>query len=74
MDEKKAEEIKTKLDILIILQAREFVKDQSKTDAILFLNRIGLDNQLISKIVETSASAVAVRISESKKMKKRKNE
>ena len=74
MDEKKAEEIKTKLDILIILQAREFVKNQSKTDAILFLNRIGLDNQLISKIVDTSASAVAVRISESKKMKKRKNE
>lgn len=70
MDEGQFNEIKIKLDAIISLLAVDKLADKNKTEAIIFLNQIGLDNSLIAAVVDTKPSTVAVRISEYKKKDK----
>ena len=64
------ERIDTKLDIMIRLLAIKAVEGRSKTDAILELGALGLESDLIAKIVVTTPAAVRARLSEARKIGK----
>ena len=60
-------EILEKLDVVIKLLSRVVTADKNKTDSIVLLNEIGLDNQTIETITKANAQTVRNRISEAKK-------
>jgi hypothetical protein len=73
MDAEQFEVLSKKLDAIIGLLAQDKLADKSKTDSILFLNQLGLDNSTIATILNSTPGSVAVRISEAKKAKGNKD-
>jgi hypothetical protein len=74
MDMEQFEALSKKLDAIIALLALDKLEGKSKTDSILLLNQLGLDNSTIASIVVTTPDAVAVRISEAKAKAKKTKE
>jgi DNA-binding NarL/FixJ family response regulator len=65
-------EIDKKLSLIIKLLGQLVIAETSQTEAIVKLNRLGLDRNSIAEIMGTSPQAVSVRISEAKRKKKSK--
>jgi hypothetical protein len=59
--------IDKKLDAVVRLLASRSIEGKTKTGAIMTLAALGLDANLISKIVDTTPSTVYARLSEAKK-------
>lgn len=60
-----------RLDQLIRLLASNTIKGMNKTKAISALGAVGLDRNLVAKIVGTTPLTVSVTLSEAKRRKKR---
>jgi len=71
MEDKQFEILSKKLDTIITLLALDKTKlnEKTKSDAIIYLNELGLDNSTIALITDSKPNTVAVRISEAKKAK-----
>lgn len=71
MEDKQFEILSKKLDTIITLLAldKEKLNEKTKSDAILYLNELGLDNSTIALVTGSTPGTVAVRISEAKKAK-----
>lgn len=71
MDAQQFEVLSKKLDTIIALLAidKEKLGEKNKTEAILYLNELGLDNNTVALATGSTAGAVAVRLSEAKKAK-----
>ncbi len=71
MEDKQFETIIKKLDSVITLLALDKTElaEKSKTDAIIYLNELELENSVIALLTGSTLGAVAVRISESKRNK-----
>ena len=71
MEDKQFEMLSKKLDTIITLLAldKEKLNEKTKSDAILYLNELGLDNSTIALVTGSTPGTVAVRISEAKKAK-----
>lgn len=59
-------EISKKIDHLVLLSAANSIKGLKPNDSILLLGEIGLDRNLIARIVGTTPATVSVRLSEAK--------
>ncbi len=70
MSEKILEEISEKLDHLVLLTATNTAKGLKPNEAIVTLGEIGLDRNVIARIVGTTAATVSVRLSEARARKK----
>jgi len=75
MEDKQFEILSKKLDTIITLLAldKEKLNEKTKSDAIIYLNELGLDNSTVALIIGSTAGTVAVRISEAKKAKGNKS-
>ena len=62
-------QISTKLDHLVSLSAIKAVKGLKPNEAIVILGDIGIDRNLIARIVGTTPATVSVRLSEAKARK-----
>lgn len=62
-------EISAKLDHLVSLSAMNAVKGLKPNEAIVILGEIGIDRNLIARIVGTTPATVSVRLSEAKARK-----
>ena len=69
MEEKQFKILSKKLDTIIALLALDKLSKKSKSDSILLLNQLGLDNATIASIIHSTTNTVAVRLSEAKKIK-----
>ncbi len=71
MEDKQFEILSKKLDTIITLLAldREKLNEKTKSDAIIYLSELGLDNSTIALVTGSTSGTVAVRISEAKKAK-----
>jgi len=71
MEDKQFEILSKKLDSIITLLAldRTRLNEKTKSDAIVYLSELGLDNSTIALATGSTPNTVAVRISESKKTK-----
>jgi|WetSurMetagenome_2_1015567.scaffolds.fasta_scaffold1404899_1 hypothetical protein len=71
MEDKQFEKLSKKLDSIITLLAvdRTNINEKTKSDAIVYLSDLGLDNSTIALITGSTVHTVAVRISEAKKSK-----
>jgi hypothetical protein len=71
MEDKQFEILTKKLDAIITLLALDRTKlnEKTKSDAIIYLSELGLDNSTIALVTGSTPNTVAVRISESKKTK-----
>jgi hypothetical protein len=67
MQEELLKDISGKMDIIINLLAKLAVSEKNTTEAIVFLNQLGLPNKLVSTLLDTTPNTVAVRLSETKK-------
>lgn len=74
MEDEQFEKLSKKLDSIITLLAidRTMLSEKSKSDAIIYLNNLGLDNSTIALAIGSTLGTVAVRISEAKKAKESK--
>jgi DNA-binding CsgD family transcriptional regulator len=57
------QDMDTKLDVLIRLNALQLVGDKTGADAIMILGRAGLDNELVAQIVGTTPATVRATLS-----------
>ena len=71
MEDKQFEILSKKLDTIITLLAldKEKLSEKTKSDAIIYLSELGLDNLTIALVTGSTPNTVAVRISEAKKAK-----
>lgn len=71
MEDKQFEILSKKLDSIITLLGldRTKINEKTKSDAIIYLNELGLDNSTIALVTGSTPGTVAVRISEAKKAK-----
>jgi len=67
MEEEILRSIDTKLDAMIRLLASGIIQGKSKTDSIVALGDLGLDTNLIAKIVKTTPGTVYARLSEARR-------
>jgi uncharacterized membrane protein len=76
MEDKQFDILSKKLDAIITLLAldKEKLAEKTKSDAILYLNELGLDNSIIALVTGSTLGTVAVRLSEAKKAKGNKGE
>jgi CRP-like cAMP-binding protein len=71
MSDELLQEISAKIDHLVLLSATNTVKGLKPNEAILILGEVGLDRNLIARIVGTTAATVSVRLSEARARKAR---
>lgn len=76
MEDKQFDTLFKKLDSIITLLALDRTKlnEKTKSDAIIYLKELGLDNSTIALVTGSTANTVAVRVSEAKKAKGNKQE
>ena len=67
MEEEILAAIDKKLDAILRLLASRIVEGKNKTEAILVLDKIGLEPSLIAEIMDTTSSTVHARLSEARK-------
>lgn len=70
MSDEILQEISEKLDHLVLLSATNIARGLKPNEAIIVLGDIGLDRNVIARIVGTTAATVSVRLSEAKARKK----
>lgn len=70
MEEQTLASIDKKLDAVVRLLASKSIEGKNKTEAITTLGALGLDANLISKIVDTTPATVSARLSEAKRKSK----
>ncbi len=59
-------DIRERLDHLVLLTARNTVKGLKPNEAIIMLAEVGLDRNVIARLVGTTPLTVSVRLSEAK--------
>ncbi len=69
MSDKTLSQISAKLDTLVLLAATNTVKGVKPNEAIVLLGDLGLDRNVIARIVGTTPATVSVRLSEAKARK-----
>ena len=69
MSDESLREMSTKLDQLILLPATSTVRGLKQHEAISVLGEIGLERNVIARIVRTTPATVSVRLSEAKALK-----
>lgn len=71
MEDKQFEILSKKLESIITLLALDKTKlnEKTKSDAIIYLSELGLDNSTIALVTGSTPGTVAVRISKAKKAK-----
>ncbi len=69
MEEQILARIDKKLDAMVRLLAAGTIEGKNKTDAIMKLDALGLDPNLIATIVDTTPGTVYARLSEAKRNK-----
>ena len=62
-------EISTRMDQLVLLAAANAVRGLKPNEAIVTLGEIGLDRNLIARVVGTTPATVSVRLSEARARK-----
>jgi transcriptional regulator len=72
MSDELLQEICEKLDHLVLLTSASTVKGLKPNEAIVILGEVGLDRNVIARIVGTTAATVSVRLSEARARKKGK--
>lgn len=70
MEEQTLASIDKKLDAVVRLLASKSIEGKNKTEAITTLGALGLDANLISKIVDTTPGTVYARLAEAKRKSK----
>lgn len=73
MEDKQFEMLSKKLDEIVTLLAldKDKLSEKTKSDAIVYLSELGLNNSTIALVVDSTPNTVAVRISEAKRAKEK---